>query len=371
MKGTLMQVPFFDLKAQYAEYKAEALQVIGEVCESQMFCLGPHVAKFEEKIRDYCGCKYAIGVSSGTDALLLSLMTLEIGDGDEVITTPFTFFATAASVARVGAKPVFADVDEDSYNIDPARIEEKVTEKTRAIIPVHLFGQTAQMRPVMEITGRHGLAVIEDGAQALGATQNGIKCGNFGDLACFSFYPTKNLGAFGDAGLVTTNDEELAEKVRLLRVHGEHPRYIHRMIGGNFRMDNIQGAVLSVKLKHLDGWNEKRRGNAVIYDGIFAGSPVKAPVTEPNNFSIYNLYTIRVPERDGLRECLTENGVGCGVFYPKPLHLQECFTELGYKAGDFPVAERLCSEVLSLPIYPELRPEQIEHVAKTVLRFYE
>ena len=371
MKEVLMQVPFFDLKAQYAEYRAEALKAIDEVCESQMFCLGPGVTKFEEQICDYIGCKYAIGISSGTDALLVSLMSLGVGPGDEVITTPFTFFATAASVARVGAKPVFVDVDEDSYNIDPAGIEEKVTERTRAIIPVHLFGQAAQMGPSLEIAGRYNLTVIEDAAQAMGAMQDGSRCGNFGDAACFSFYPTKNLGAFGDAGLVTTNDERLAGRVRLLRVHGQMPGYVHEAIGGNFRMDNIQAAVLSVKLKHLDNWNDRRREYAGIYDEIFAGSVVRSPGIHSNNVSTYHQYTVTVPDRDGLQKYLKEKGSGCAVFYPRPLHLQDCFSRLGYRAGDFGTAEKLCEEVLSLPIYPELTTGQVEYVGKSVLKFYQ
>jgi len=365
-----MQVPLLDLKAQYATIKDEVLGAITDVCESQMFCLGPAVVQFEDEIAAYCGCKYAIGVASGTDALLVSLMALEIKPGDEVITTPFTFFATAGCVARLGAKPVFVDVDPISYNIDAMRIEEKVTDRTRAIIPVHLFGQVAQMKPIMEIAERHNLAVIEDAAQAIGATQNGVKCGNFGDLACFSFYPTKNLGAFGDGGLVTTNSETLFESVKLLRTHGENPRYSYKAIGGNFRLDAIQGVVLGVKLKYLDRWNEKRRKNAALYDSVFAGSLVRAPKIDSNNVSTYHQYTIAVPERDQLQKFLAENEISAAVFYPKPLHLQDCFAELGYRQGDLPVAERLCSEVLSLPVYPELRQEQIEYVANTVLRFY-
>ena len=367
-----MRVPFLDLKSQYTAIKDEVMQAITDVCESQLFALGPAVAEFEEKIGTYCGSKYAIGVSSGSDALLVSLMALEIKPSDEVITIPFTFFATAGAIARLGAKPVFVDVVPDSYNINPAGIEEKITEKTRAIVPVHLFGQVAQMKPIMEIAKRHNLAVIEDACQSIGATQNGVKCGNFGDLGCFSFYPSKNLGGFGDGGLVTTNDDKLAERVRLLRTHGEeNQRYLHEIIGGNFRLDAIQGAVLAVKLNYLDRWNEKRRQNAAIYDSIFTNSPVRCPKIDSNNVSTYHQYTVTVPERDKLQKFLAENGIGSAVFYSKPLHLQDCFRDLGYKEGDLPVAERLCSEVLSLPIYPELTAEQIEYVAKTVLKFYE
>jgi len=365
-----MQVPSLDLKAQYATIKDEVMQAITGVCESQLFCLGPAVAEFEEKIAAYCNSKYAIGVSSGSDALLISLMALGIKPGDEVITTPFTFFATAGSVARLGAKPVFVDVDPDSYNIDPSCIKEKITEKTRAIIPVHLFGQVAQMKPIMEIAKRHNLAVIEDAAQAIGATQDGIKCGNFGDFGCFSFYPSKNLGGFGDGGLVTTNSENLADKIKTLRDHGQAPRYFYKVIGGNFRLDGIQGAVLGVKLKYLDKWNEKRRQNAALYNNIFADSPVKTPKIDSNNVSIYHQYTITTPERDRLQKFLAENGISSVVFYPKPLHLQDCFREPGYKEGSLPVAEWLCGEVLSLPVFPGLTTRQIEYVANTVLKLY-
>ena len=365
-----MRVPILDLKAQYAAIKDEVTRAISEVCESQSFALGPAVAEFEENVAAYCGSKHAIGVSSGTDALLVSLMALDVGPGDEVITTAFTFFATAGSIARLGAKPVFVDVEPDSYNIDPSGIEEKVTGKTRAIIPVHLFGQAAQMKAVTAIAQRHDLAVLEDAAQAIGASQDGIKCGNFGDCGCFSFYPTKNLGGFGDGGLVTTSTDSLAEKIKVLRDHGQNPRYFYNMIGGNFRLDGIQGAVLNVKLKYLDGWNEKRRQNAALYDSFFNDSPVKAPKIDTNNRSIYHQYTVTVPDRDRLQKFLTENQIGSAVFYPKPLHLQECFRQLGYRRGDLPVAEKLCSEVLSLPVYPELSPEQIEYVAKMVLKFY-
>jgi dTDP-4-amino-4,6-dideoxygalactose transaminase len=349
-----MRVPLLDLKAQYAMIKDEVMQAISDVCESQFFALGPAVEEFEKKVSDYCGSKYAIGVSSGSDALLVSLMALGIKPGDEVITTPFTFFATAGAVARLGARPVFVDVDPDSYNIDVSRIEEKTNEKTRAIMPVHLFGQVAQMKAMTEIARRHKLAIIEDAAQAIGASQDGIKCGNFGDCGCFSFYPSKNLGGFGDGGLVTTNDEKLAEKIKILRDHGQSPRYFYKVIGGNFRLDGIQGAVLGVKLRYLDEWNERRKQNAAVYDNLFADSPIGRPKIDSDNICIYHQYTITVANRDELQKFLAENEIGSAVFYPKPLHLQECFEGLGYKEGDFPVAERLCGEVLSLPVYPEL-----------------
>ena len=369
--GVSMQVPLLDLKAQYATIKDEVLQEISKVCESQYFALGPAVAQFEEEIAAYCGCKYAVGVSSWTDALLVSLMAMDIRQGDEIITTPFSFFATAGSIVRVGAKPVFIDIKPDSYNIDPSLIEEKITEKTRAIIPVHLYGQAVQMKPITELAQRHNLAVIEDAAQGIGASQDGVMCGNFGDCGCFSFYPTKNLGAFGDGGLVTTNIEALAEKLRILRDHGQKPRYFYNMVGGNFRLDSIQAAVLTVKLKYLDKWNEKRRRNAALYNNLFSNSPVRTPKINSNNICTYHQYTIAVPERDDLQKFLSENNIGSAIFYPKPLHLQDCFSELGYRQGDLPVTESLCNEVLSLPIYPELSTEQIEYVARTILKFYE
>ena len=365
-----MQIPLLDLKAQYKTCKDEIMQAVADVCESQAFALGPAVTAFEQSIAAYCGCRHAIGVSSGTDALLIALMALDIGVGDEVITTPFTFFATAGCITRLGAKPVFVDVDPDTYNIDPAAIEQKITGKTKAIIPVHVFGQIAQMKPITEIANRHNLCIVEDAAQAIGASQDGVKAGGFGQYGCFSFYPTKNLNAFGDAGLVTTNNEGLADKIRVLRNHGQNPTYFYRVIGGNFRLDSIQAAVLDVKLRYLDGWNEKRRRNAAIYDRIFADSSVSPPKIEPNNFSIYHQYTITAPDRDKLKDFLAENEIGSAIFYPKPLHLQDCFRELGYNKGDLPVAEKLCTEVLSLPVYPELTAEQVEQVAKTVLKFY-
>ncbi len=366
-----MEVPFLDLKAQYATIKDEIIQAITEVCESQMFCLGPAVAQFEEKIASYCNSKFAIGVSSGSDALLVCLMALEIKPGDEVITTPFTFFSTAGAIARLGAKPVFVDVSAESYNINASLIEEKINEKTRAIIPVHLYGQLAQMEPITKIGQKHGLAVIEDAAQAIGATQDGLKSGNFGDCGCFSFYPTKNLNAFGDGGLVTTNSKATAEKIKTLRNHGQNTRYSYETIGGNFRLDGIQGAVLTVKLKYLNQWNEKRRGYAALYDKLLANLPVKTPKIEANNASTYHQYTIRAPRRDDLQKYLKEHGVGSMIYYPVPLHLQKCFSFLGYSEGDFPVSEKLSKEVISIPIYPELTESQIEYVAEQIGSFYQ
>lgn len=365
-----MRIPILDLKAQYATIKDEVTRAISEVCESQAFALGPAVAEFEKNIAAYCDCKHAIGVSSGTDALLVSLMALGVEPGDEVITTPFSFFATAGCIVRLGAKPVFVDVDPNFYNIFPAGIEEKITKKTQAVIPVHLFGQIAPMKAITETASQHDIAVVEDAAQAIGASRDGTLAGNFGDCGCFSFYPTKNLGGFGDGGLVTTNSDSLADEIRTLRDHGQKPRYFYKVIGGNFRLDGIQGAVLNVKLKYLDDWNQKRKRNAALYDSLFAGSPVRTPAIDKGNVSIYHQYTVTVPERDKLQKYLADNEIGSAVFYPKPLHLQDCFKELGYKEGDMPVAEKLCKEVLSLPVYPELMKDEIELVAGTVLKFY-
>jgi len=359
-----------DLNAQYQTIRQEVSAAIADVCDKQAFALGPAVAAFEKNIAEYCGCKHAIGVSSGTDALLVSLMALGIGAGDEVITTAFTFFATAGSVARLGAKPVFADVDPQTFNIDPAQIERKLTAKTRAIIPVHVFGQMAPMKAITEIAAAHDLAVVEDAAQAIGAAQAGVKAGCLGDYGCFSFYPSKNLSAFGDAGLVTTNSDQNAERVRILRHHGQNPTYFYKVVGGNFRLDGIQAAVLDVKLRYIEQWNEKRRQIAARYDQLLAEAPVRTPKIAPENTSIYHQYTIVAPRRDALRDHLAANGIGSAVFYPRPLHLQECFAELGYAPGDFPVAERLCGEVLSLPIYPELTAAQVEYVAEMICRFY-
>jgi dTDP-4-amino-4,6-dideoxygalactose transaminase len=365
-----MQVPLLDLKAQYSKIKSEVLPAIEQVCDSQWVCLGPAVEAFENAIAAYCDCSYALGVSSGSDALLAGLMALDIGPGDEVITSPFTFFATAGAISRVGARPVFVDVDLQSYNIDPDKIDEKITEKTKAIIPVHLFGQCAPMKPILALAKKYHIRVVEDAAQAIGATQDGAKAGSMGDLGCFSFYPTKNLGAFGDAGLIATNDQQLVDKLRILRDHGQYPRYHYHIIGGNFRLDAIQGAVLSIKLKYIDQWNQARREHATLYNQRLTDSEVTIPAVHEKNTCVYHQYTIRAPQRDALKQYLTKQGIGTAVFYPKPLHLQDCFRDLGYQEGDFPIAERLCQEVLSLPIYTELTAEQIGYVADTIRSFY-
>ncbi|MBP8303231.1 MAG: DegT/DnrJ/EryC1/StrS family aminotransferase [Phycisphaerae bacterium] len=365
-----MQVPMLDLRAQYASIKEEVLPAMAAVCDSQQLCLGPAVERFEREVAQYCGCAHAVGVSSGSDALLAALMAIGVGPGDEVITTPFTFFATAGAVARLCARPVFADVDPQTCNIDPDQIPAKVTRKTKAVIPVHLFGQVAPMKPILSLAQEHGLCVIEDAAQSIGAMQDGVRCGGIGQIGCFSFYPTKNLGGFGDGGLITTQDEALATKLRFIRDHGQNPRYHYHLIGGNFRLDGLQGAVLSVKLRHLDQWNQRRQAHAALYDRLLAGAPVKTPRVERGNVSVYHQYTIMAPQRDALQRHLADHGIGSAVFYPRPLHLQPCFAYLGHKPGDFPVTERACQEVLSLPIYPELTDAQIEYVAATVRSFY-
>ena len=365
-----MQVPLLDLKAQYATIKKEILAAISEVLESQVCIGGPKVAELEKKIAQISDCKFAVGASSGTDAILNSLMSLDIGAGDEVITTPFTFFATVGCIARVGAKPVFVDIDPKTFNIDPALIESAITKKTKAIMPVHLFGQTADMDPIMEIAGKYNLAVIEDAAQSITSTYKGRKAGSIGTVGCFSFFPSKNLGGVGDGGMVVTNDEKLYKRLVIMRNHGSEPKYYHKYVGGNFRLDPIQAAALLVKLPYLDKWSEARRQNAVYYDKKFAGTIVKTPYISPDCITIYNQYCIRVPERDGLVAHLKEKGVGCEIYYPVPMHLQECFKHLGYKQGDLPEAEKTAKEVLAIPIYPELTDEMKDYVAGTILSFY-
>ena len=362
-----MKVPLLDLKAQYAGIKEEILSAIGEVLDSQVCILGPKVAELERQVAALSDCKYGVGVSSGTDALLAALMALEIGVGDEVITTSFTFFATAGCVSRTGATPVFVDIDPRTYNIDPKLIERAITPRTKAIIPVHLYGQMCDMDPIMEIARRHKLYVIEDAAQAISSTYKGQKAGSIGHVGCFSFFPSKNLGGAGDGGMLVTNDADLHERLLVMRSHGSKPKYYHKVIGGNFRLDPLQAAVLLVKLPHLGAWSEGRRRNAAIYDQQFAGSPVITPWISPDGVSIFNQYVIRVPERDGLMAHLHAEQIGCEIYYPVPLHLQECFKNLGYKEGDLPVSERAAREVLALPIFPELSKEQIHLVSRTIL----
>lgn len=364
-----MNVPLLDLKAQYASIRDEIRAVIDEVCDAQYFILGPQVEKFEYEVAAYCGTEHAVGVSSGTDALILSLMAYGIGHGDEVITSNFTFFGTAGSIARVGAKPVFADICPTCFNIEPESLESLITERTKAIIPVDLFGQMADMQTIMEIARKHDLVVIEDSAQSIGATHHNQKTGQFAHLTTFSFFPSKNLGGFGDGGMIVTDDAALADKCRALRMHGETKKYHHKFIGGNFRLDALQAAILRVKLRYLDEWSARRRENADYYNKRFADTPVVTPEVYDFNESIYNQYTVRIPNgrRDAVQAHLSDVGIGCAVYYPVPLHLQECFAHLEHKQGDFPDSETAAEEVLSLPIYPELTDVQQETVVAAVI----
>ena len=369
-----MNVPLLDLKAQFRSLHAEILAEIQTVCDEQGFILGPRVVAFEESVARYIGSRYAIGCASGSDALLLSLMAMGVKAGDEVITIPFTFFATAGSISRLGAKPVFVDIQADTFNIDPALIERAITPRTKAIIPVHLFGQCADMAAINEIATRKKLYVIEDACQAIGAAQQEQRAGILGDTGCFSFFPSKNLGGFGDGGLVTTNDKALADSMAMLRVHGSQVRYLHEAIGFNSRLDALQAAVLQVKLQYLDQWNEGRRRNAERYRQLFARTKqvdcVVLPPTRPGNFHVYNQFTVRVPKRDELRVFLKEKGVGTEVYYPLPMHLQNCYRELGHEKGSFPLSEQAAEEVMSIPIYPELTEAQQGYVVETIAEFY-
>jgi len=370
-----MKVPLLDLKAQYHSIKAEIGAAIDAVLESQHFILGPTVEECERRIADYSACKFGVGVTSGTDALLLALMAEGIGPGDEVITTPFTFFATAGSIARVGAKPVFVDICPKSYNIAASKIEKHVTKNTKAIIPVHLFGQCAEMDPILEIAGRHGLVVIEDAAQAIGAEYKGRRAGSMGHYGCFSFFPSKNLGGGGDGGMVVTQDPERADRLRILRVHGSKPKYYHKVIGGNFRLDALQAAIVGAKLPHLDAWTAGRQANAQRYRRLFQEAGlveqglVVLPAEIPERRHIYNQFVVRVPRRDELRKHLTDQGIGTEIYYPVPLHLQECFRYLGYGEGDCPESEAAARDTVALPIYPELTDEQIRCVVDCTGRF--
>lgn len=366
-----MQVPLLDLKAQYAAIKDEILAAVGEVLETQRCIGGPKVEELESQIAKASDCKFSVGTSSGTDAILNSLMSLCIGPGDEVITTPFTFFATAGCIVRTGAKPVFVDIDPETYNIDPAKIEAAVTEKTKAILPVHLYGQMADMDPIMDIAKKHNLVVIEDAAQSITSTYKGKKAGSFGTTGCFSFFPSKNLGGIGDGGMIVTDDQAIYERMKIMREHGQKPQYHYLHIGGNFRLDAIQAAALLVKLPHLDQWSQARRDNAAYYDEKFKGTKVLTPYINPECVSIYNQYVVRVPNRDKVLAHLKEKNIGCAVYYPVPLHLQECFKYLGYAAGDFPESEKAAKEVLALPVYPELTDEMKDFVAETLLGFVE
>jgi len=380
-----LEVPLLDLKEQYANIREEILTATEEIFDSQRFILGPKVEELEERIAGYCQCDYAVGVSSGTDALLISLMAAGVGIGDLVLTTPYTFFSTAGVVARVGARPVFVDIDKGTYNMDPdaldlalSQMDEEEKARVKAIIPVHLFGQCADMERILKVAEAHDLSVIEDAAQAMGAEygfgNEGPKkrAGSMGHYGCFSFYPTKNLGAFGEAGMVTTNDRAIHEKLKTMRNHGDVDRYAHRFIGGNFRLDSLQAAVLLVKLKYLDEWTKKRRENARLYWSLFKKQGLEWVLLpeEIEERHVYNQFVIKIKERrDDLRGYLAEKGIGSEVFYPVPLHMQECFEYLGYRSDDFPVAVEASKRTLALPIYPELRPEQIYYVVDMIGEF--
>jgi dTDP-4-amino-4,6-dideoxygalactose transaminase len=365
-----MNIPLLDLKAQYASIKNEVNAAIGEVLESQHFILGPKVDECEKAIAAYSNCSHGIGVSSGSDALLACLMAENIGPGDGVITTAYTFFATAGAIARLGATPVFVDIDPNTYNIDVSQIAAKITKKTRVIMPVHLFGQVADMDPIMNLAQEHGLVVIEDAAQAIGAEYKGRRAGSIGHYGCFSFFPSKNLGAIGDAGMIVTNDAERAEKLRVLRGHGSKPKYYHRVVGGNFRLDAIHAAVVSAKLPHLDSWTAARQRNAKRYDQLFreADLPIGLP-TVTTNRHIFNQYVIRSSSRDQLQAFLKKKGVGSEVYYPVPMHLQDCFASLGIEAGALPESERAARESLAIPVYPELNDSQARYVVESIGEF--
>lgn len=379
--STPMQVPLLDLKPQYHALKAELLAAIEKVCDSQAFILGPGVRSLEANVAAYSGCTHGIGVSSGTDALLAALMALDIGAGDAVITTPYTFFATAGTIVRAGAKPVFVDIDPATYNLDVNALDAAIVRAQReglnvkAIMPVHLYGQMVDMDPLMTVAKRHGLKVIEDAAQAIGAADaKGRRACSIGDIGCLSFFPTKNLGAFGDAGMCVTNDAAFAQKLAMIRVHGMEPKYYHALVGGNFRIDELQAVVLDIKLKHLDDWSRRRQENACFYFGAFDRAGLKEKITLPAALPgvrhIYNQFIIRSTERDPLRAHLSAHGVGSEIYYPVPLHLQECFASLGHKQGDFPQAERAALETLALPIFPELTQAQLQYVVDVIAAFY-
>lgn len=390
--GKIQSVPMLDLKSQYQSLKTEIDAAVAEVLESQYFIMGPVVQRFEKKIAEYCGCDHAIGVSSGSDALLVALMALDIGPGQDVITSPFTFFATGGAIARLGATPVYCDINPDTYNLDPDSIasyidshceyksgvlnNKKTGNQVKAIIPVHLFGQAAHMDGIMALANQYGLKVIEDAAQAIGSkTDTGHSAGTIGDIGCYSFFPSKNLGAFGDAGMVVTNDPELAERLSILRLHGSKPKYYHAFIGGNFRLDAIQAAVLEVKLSHLDSWTSARQANIKRYNEILSSvDALKLPFEVPKARHIYNQYTLSTinspVSRDMAREKLAELKISTEIYYPVPLHLQECFKYLGYQKGDVPIAESAALNVFSIPIHPELSSHELEYVADSICNLF-
>ena len=361
-----MRIPLLDLQAQYLTIKEEINQAIQNVLDSSVYILGPEMKTLEKEIAAFCGTKEAVAVANGTDALVLTLKAFGIGPGDEVITTPFTFFASAETIAQVGATPVFVDIDPVTLNMDLTQLEGKITPKTKAIIPVHIFGQMVDVERIMEIAARHDLKVIEDAAQAIGAEYRGKKAGSIGHASTFSFFPTKNLGAYGDAGMIVTNDEDLASQLRMLRFHGCRVKYYHDEIGYNSRLDELQAAILRVKLRHLDSWNEGRREKAKMYDQLLADAAVQIPGRDPQALPIYHLYVLRTEERNAIMERLKADGVAHAIYYPVPLHLQKAFRALGYKVGDFPVAEKACEQALAIPCYPELSFEQQQEIANII-----
>lgn len=364
------KIPGFSLARQNNALREELLAAIAAVIDKGNFILGENVQALEQEIAAYCDAAHAIGVANGSDALYLSLLACGIGQGDEVITTPFTFFATAGSIERVGARPVFVDIDPDTWNIDVSLIQEKITHRTKAVIPVHLYGHSVDMDPLMEIAAKNNLKIIEDCAQALGAKYKGKKVGAIGDLGCISFFPTKNLGAFGDGGMVVTDNTELADKVRLLRVHGSKPKYYHNILGCNSRLDELQAAILRVKFPLLPEWEMRRRAVADLYSGLLAKTPVRLPLAADYTFNVFHQYTIQTGKRDELKAYLEQRGISSTVYYPLPMHLQKVFAHLGYRAGDFPIAEKACAEVLSLPMYPELTDDEAARVANAVVDFF-
>ncbi len=370
-----MKVPLLDLAEQNQSLRSEIEAALGRVLDTNGFILGAEVAALEKELAEYSGVKHAIGCASGTDALLLALMAFDIGAGDEVITTPYSFFATVSAITRLGAKPVFVDIDPNTYNLDVAQIEAKITENTKAIQPVHLYGQCAEMTELRKIAEKHGIPLVEDAAQAIGAEENGVRAGAMSEIGCFSFYPSKNLGGMGDGGFMTTDDDRLAHKLNALRVHGSFERYYHKWVGLNSRLDGFQGAVLRVKLPHLDAWSDKRKENADYYRQLFTDAglteQIALPFERENVRHIYNQFVIRVPERrDDLRKFLTDNEIGTDVYYPVSLHLQECFENLGLREGDFPESERASRETLALPIFPELKRAQQEFVVEKIAEFF-
>jgi dTDP-4-amino-4,6-dideoxygalactose transaminase len=386
-----MQVPLLDLKPQYRALKAEIDAAMERICDAQSFILGPAVKQLEADVAAYSGCTHGIGMSSGTDALLAALMALDIGAGDAVLTTPYTFFATAGTIARVGARPVFVDIDPATYNLCPRKLEVLLREqcarhggalvhtasgtRVKAIMPVHLYGQMVEMTPIMALAREFDLKVIEDAAQAIGAADaDGRRACSIGDIGCLSFFPTKNLGAFGDAGMCVSNHAALSAKLAMIRVHGMEPKYYHQIIGGNFRLDELQAAVLVIKLKHLDAWTAARQENACFYFGAFERAGLKSTVTLPSALPgvrhIYNQFIIRAPRRDELKAHLAKEGIGSEIYYPVPLHRQECFASLGYLEGAFPESERAATETLALPIFPELSRDQLQYVVNSIARFY-